>query len=59
MVKGRKKETDTWFDALHINRDKEGFLQLQYKYDSVKTTRTVTLTKAKGGIKIEQQLAYK
>lgn len=59
MVKGPKKETDTWFDALHISRDKVGFTELAYKYESVKSSRYVTLTKVKGGIKIEQKLAYK
>ena len=59
MVKGPKKETDTWFDALHINRDKESFTELAYKYESAKSSRYVTITKVKEGIKIEQKLAYK
>lgn len=59
LVKGPKKETDTWFDALHISRDKVGLTELAYKYESAKSSRYVTITKTKGGIKIEQKLAYK
>lgn len=32
MVKGPKKESESWFDALHITRDGNGLTQLLYSY---------------------------
>ena len=59
MVKGPKKESESWFDALHITRDGNGLTQLLYSYDANKEKRTVSITQTDKGMQIQQIRSYK
>lgn len=58
-VNGPKKENESWFDALNINRDKKGLTQLTYSYEAKKVKRTVSITATEKGMQIQQIRAYK
>lgn len=59
QIKGPKKETDSWFDALNIKRDANGLTQLLYSYEAKKVKRTVSITTTEKGMQIQQIRAYK
>ena len=58
-VKGPKKETESWYDALNIKRDKKGLTGLTYSYEAKKVKRTVSITATDKGMQIQQVRAYK
>lgn len=59
QIVGLKKETDSWFDALHVKRNAKGLVELKYTYYDMKVKRTVQITATKAGMKIQQIRAYK
>ncbi len=59
QIKGPKQKKDSWFDTLDITRDATGITGLVYTYQTKKIKRTVSLSKVKEGIKIEQVSAFK
>lgn len=59
VIKGPKKENESWFDALNVSRDKVGLTAIIYSFDSKKLKRTVSITETEKGIQIQQIRAYK
>lgn len=57
-ILGPMKETEHWFDALDISRDKTGITQLAYSYNSKKVKRTVSLIATEKGMQIQQIRAF-